>query len=323
MKSKIMAADYLHHHKEFPALLRIVADEMRILPALVEKDYWIMHVLYGLSEQGFKFELKGGTSLSKGYRIIERFSEDIDIHITPPGAFKINENPNNTKPANIAARKEFYDWLAANIKIDGIVSAQRDTAFDDPDYYRSGGVRLIYKNVFDKIEGVKEGILLEAGFDTITPNQKLTISSWAFDKAMQTAGIDITDNRAIDIVCYDRGYTFVEKLQTIATKFRKEQSGEQERPNFMRQYYDVYCLLGDDAVQQFIGTAAYLAHKQKRFPAADRAITVAENEAFLLNDPAVKADFLKRYKETAALYYNGQPDFDALLDRIKANIERL
>jgi len=318
-----MVADYLHHHKKFPALLKIVADEMRILPTLVEKDYWIMHVLYGLSIQGFKFELKGGTSLSKGYRIIERFSEDIDIHITPPAEFNINENPNDTKPANITARKEFYDWLATNIKIDGIVSAQRDTAFDDPDYYCSGGVRLIYKNVVDKIEGVKEGILLEAGFDTITPNQKLTISSWAFDKAIQTESIVITGNRAIDIVCYDRGYTFVEKLQTIATKFRKEQSSEQERPNFMRQYYDVYCLLGDEAVQQFIGTTEYLAHRQKRFPAADRAMTVAENEAFLLNDSVVKADFIKRYKETAALYYNGQPDFEVLLDRIKANIERL
>jgi hypothetical protein len=282
-----------------------------------------MHVLYGLSKQGFQFELKGGTSLSKGYRIIERFSEDIDIHIRPPEKFKINENPNNTKPANIEARKGFYNWLATTIKIDGIVATERDEAFDDPDYYRSGGIRLIYKNVFSKIEGVKEGILLEAGFDTITPNQKLTISSWALDKAIQTAGINIIDNRAMDIVCYDRGYTFVEKLQAIATKFRKEQNGEQERPNFMRQYYDVYCLLGDESVQQFIGTPEYLAHKQKRFPAADRAIPLAENEAFLLNDSAVKADFIKRYKETAALYYNGQPAFDVLLDRIKSTINRL
>jgi hypothetical protein len=318
-----MASTYLHHHKEFRGLLNIVADEMGILPALVEKDYWIMHVLYGLSKQGFQFELKGGTSLSKGYKIIERFSEDIDIHITPPAEFNINENPNNTKPANIAARKEFYNWLATNIKIDGIVAVERDTAFDDHDYYRSGGIRLIYKNVFDKIEGIKEGILLEAGFDTITPNQKLTISSWAFDRAIQTTDVDIIDNRAIDITCYDRGYTFVEKLQTIATKFRKEQSGEQERPNFMRQYYDVYCLLADDAVQKFIGTEEYLAHKQKRFPAADRAIPIVENEAFLLNDSLIKADYIKRYKETAALYYNGQPDFEALLERIKLNIETL
>ncbi len=318
-----MPADYLHNHEEFESLLKIVADSKNILPSLVEKDYWIMHVLHGLTSQGYRFELKGGTSLSKGYQIIERFSEDIDIHIIPPEKFKINENPNNTKPVNITSRKAFYDWLATDIKIDGIIAVERDETFDDLEYYRSGGIRLIYKNVFDKIEGIKEGILLEAGFDTVTPNQPITISSWAFDKAKQTKGIDIIDNRARDIICYDRGYTFVEKLQTISTKYRKEQNDQQGRPNFMRQYYDIYCLLGDEFVQQFIGTAAYLTHKKKRFPAADLAIPMHENEAFLLNNQEIKLDFIRRYKETAALYYNGQPDFETLLARIKANIGKL
>jgi len=36
--------------------------------------------------------LKGGTSLSKGYHIIDRFLEDIDIHIKPPADMGINEN---------------------------------------------------------------------------------------------------------------------------------------------------------------------------------------------------------------------------------------
>jgi len=85
----------------------------------------------------------------------------------------------------------------------------------------------------------------------------------------------------------------------------------------------LYCLLGDDAVQKFIGTSAYLAHKQKRFPAADRAIPIGENEAFLLNDSVIKTDFIKRYKETATLYYNGQLDFEVLIQRIKSNIGRL
>lgn len=78
-----MAKDFLHNHKDFGDLLNIVADEQSIEPALVEKEYWIMHVLYGLGKQGFQFELKGGTSLSKGFGIIERFSEDIDIHTSP------------------------------------------------------------------------------------------------------------------------------------------------------------------------------------------------------------------------------------------------
>ena len=74
-------SNYLHNHKEFNTLLRIVGAELNIEPGLIEKDYWIMHVLYGLKQQGYQFELKGGTSLSKGYGIIHRFSEDIDVSI--------------------------------------------------------------------------------------------------------------------------------------------------------------------------------------------------------------------------------------------------
>jgi predicted nucleotidyltransferase component of viral defense system len=72
-----MPTDYLHNHKQFFDLIRIVAEQKGIDPALVEKDYWIMHCLYGLQELGLAFELKGGTSLSKGFKIIDRFSEDI------------------------------------------------------------------------------------------------------------------------------------------------------------------------------------------------------------------------------------------------------
>lgn len=40
-----------------------------------------MHSLHGLQQLDLQFELKGGTSLSKAYKIIDRFSEDIDIYI--------------------------------------------------------------------------------------------------------------------------------------------------------------------------------------------------------------------------------------------------
>jgi hypothetical protein len=318
-----MSLKYLHDLNDFPDLLRIIEDETGIQAALIEKDYWLMHVLYGLKVQGFDFELKGGTSLSKGYKIIHRFSEDIDIHISPPAKFGINENPKNNKPNNVKARKEFYDWLAKTIKIDGIVSVERDVAFDDPDNYRSGGIRLHYETKTSAIEGVKEGILLEAGFDTVTPNQSITISSWAYDKAIETESITIADNRAIDISCYHPGYTFVEKLQTIATKFRQEQEDGTQKPNYMRQYYDVYCLLEHPQVLDFIGTAEYAEHKEKRFPKKDFEIPITENEAFLLKDFKVRASFKKRYESTKALYYDGQPDFDSILDRIRSFIEKL
>ncbi|HEX8377484.1 MAG TPA: nucleotidyl transferase AbiEii/AbiGii toxin family protein [Pedobacter sp.] len=318
-----MSLSYLHERKDFPELLRILEDESGIQATLIEKDYWLMHVLYGLKAHGFSFELKGGTSLSKGFKIIHRFSEDIDIHITPPKEFGINENPKNNKPNNVKARKDFYDWLAKTIKIDGIVSVERDVAFDDPENYRSGDIRLHYETATSAIEGIKEGILLEAGFDTVTPNQSITISSWAYDKAIETESIKIADNRAMDVRCYHPGYTFVEKLQTIATKFRQEQEDGTQKPNYMRQYYDVYCLLEHPQVLDFIGTAEYTAHKEIRFPKKDIEIPITENEAFLLSRPEQRATFRKRYELTRALYYRGQPDFDEVIGLIKEFIGRL
>ena len=315
-------ADFLHNHKEFKSLINILADELNIESGLIEKDYWIMHVLYGLKQQGFQFELKGGTSLSKGYKLIHRFSEDIDIHIKPPKEFQINENPKNTSASNILKRKTFYDWLAKEISISNIISVERDTAFDDVDYYRSGGIRLHYKNVVNDVKGVKEGILLEAGFDQITPNSPLTISSWAFERA-QTANIDIIDNQAQGIFCYHAGYTLVEKLQTIATKFRIEQLTKKKGVNFMRQYYDVYCLLNSQEVLEFIGTEEYFKHKEKRFPKPDFEIPIHKNEAFLLSSKETRKDFIERYNATAALYYKGQPPFEKLLNGIAKHLNNL
>lgn len=318
-----MPTKYLHEHEEFPQLLQIVATEMKIDPYLVEKDYWIMHVLYGLKKQGFEFELKGGTSLSKGFGIINRFSEDIDIHIKPTPEREVEEDPNKTKAKHIESRKKYYEWLANEIKIYGITAVERDTEFDDPtNRFRSGGIRLSYESKTGSVAGVKEGILLEAGFDKVKPNNNITISSWAYDKAVQS-GVDITDNRAIDIACYHPGYTFVEKLQTIATKFRKEQEGASPGQNLMRQYYDVYSLLAYEDVQKFIGTEEYLKHKQERFSKADFEIPIAKNEAFLLNDLKLREQFAERYKATSSLYYSGQPPFEELLARIKEFVSKL
>ena len=172
-----MPADYLHNHRQFSDLIRIVARDRGIDPSLVEKDYWIMHCLYGLQQLNMTFELKGGTSLSKGFQIINRFSEDIDIRIEPPADRDVKTGHNQDKPAHIKSRKDFYDWLAETIHIDGIEKVERDTAFDNNDYF-SGGIRLFYKGSTKLADGLREGVLLEVGFDDVAPNTAKDISSW-------------------------------------------------------------------------------------------------------------------------------------------------
>lgn len=165
-------ANFLHEHPDFAELLGIVAVEMAVARALVEKDYWIMHCLYGLQQLGMAFELKGGTSLSKGYGITHRFSEDIDIRIEPPASMDVKIGRNHDKPAHCESRKRFYDKVS------------------------------------------------------------------------------VIDNRAGAVACYHPGYTLVEKLQTISTKYRKQQAENSLPANFIRHYYDVYCLLQEQTSER-------------------------------------------------------------------------
>jgi predicted nucleotidyltransferase component of viral defense system len=104
--------EFLHERRDFAQLLALVADARGLDPMLVEKDYWIMHSLWGLQNQGFSFELKGGTSLSKGFGVIHRFSEDIDIRIEPPRDLDVKVGRNHEKPSHIASRHVYYETLA-------------------------------------------------------------------------------------------------------------------------------------------------------------------------------------------------------------------
>jgi Nucleotidyl transferase AbiEii toxin, Type IV TA system len=142
----------LHESPDFADLMAVVSRDESIDPGLVEKDYWIMHGLWGLQQLGFVFEFKGGTSLSKGHRIIHRFSEDIDILIHPDGDLPTGKNQN--KPAHVDARRSFYDGLPPRLSIQGFEGAERDNVFDD-ERMRSAGIRLHYPTAFTLPEGIK------------------------------------------------------------------------------------------------------------------------------------------------------------------------
>ena len=170
------------------------------------------------------------------------------------------------------------------------------------------------------MRGLRQGVLLEVGFDTVAPNTPKDISSWLYDYA--AGKVDIIDNRAKGVPCYDPGYTFVEKLQTISTKFRKQQENGSDPVEFMRHYYDIYELLRQPAVQKFIGSAAYTAHKEARFRQGDNQ-NIAKNEAFLLSDAKTRALYADAYERSSGLYYAGRPSFEEILDDIKKWSEKL
>ena len=65
---------------DFQDLLRATSDDADLPRWIVEKDYYVMRALCALQDKiGEQFLFKGGTSLSKSWNLIERFSEDIDL----------------------------------------------------------------------------------------------------------------------------------------------------------------------------------------------------------------------------------------------------
>ena len=186
---------------------------------------------------------------------------------------------------------------------------------------RSAGIRAEYSSQFVSIPGLKEGIVLELGFDQTNPNLPCDITSWAFEKA-KSFNLPIIDNRAKQVVCYCPEYTFVEKLQTISTKYRIQQENNTMPVNFLRHYYDVYKLLENERVLNFIGSTKYVAHKQHRFRTLDE-INIGKNPAFTIPNSDVRKLYDEEFKMKSALYFGDQPELEEILERIYKHINHL
>ena len=71
---------YLHEDREaFKEVIEQVAEDSGRAAVVIEKDYYVTMILRLLSQKLSNVVFKGGTSLSKGFKAINRFSEDIDI----------------------------------------------------------------------------------------------------------------------------------------------------------------------------------------------------------------------------------------------------
>ena len=82
------------------------AEQMGLRPQIIEKDFWVcwtLRELFALPDIGSILIFKGGTSLSKTYRLIERFSEDVDVSMDRAGLCFGDEN---SDPEAVISGKE-------------------------------------------------------------------------------------------------------------------------------------------------------------------------------------------------------------------------
>lgn len=236
---------FLSEHPDFKDLIGQVASNMGVSNAIVEKDYWVTLTLYHLAQSEFKdeFIFKGGTSLSKAFKLIKRFSEDVDLLFIDIGKKK---RTRLEKVRDFISSKGF-SYFEGDGHENTSSNESRTSCFD----YK--------KNYADSLGGALPFVKLEMGYrGGQTPNSLIPITSYLAE-ALIAAG---ESGAYIDLIPFEVKVlaperTLVEKLFALHSAFEK---GEIEKR--VRHYYDVYHLLGLPEVVKFLETSDYKILKQ-------------------------------------------------------------
>ena len=271
----------LHENQPlFAQLLNFAANTLNIRPEFIEKDYWITRALQRMSQNvnAEKVVFKGGTSLSKAYRLTNRFSEDIDIAVIDADSFSGNQ------------LKTFIKRLAKDMSADlnELVVPNEGSRFYKAIYQYPNLVGLTSS-------AMKAGqILIEVNtYANPYPYINKEISSFLTEYLITIGRIDLIEQynlRHFPINVLDKRRTIVEKLVSLF-RFSFEADTIKSLSSKIRHFYDLYYLINDDECSNYIQSADFrndfqelFIHDQQQFSEPDGWCTKTVNDSSLFKD---------------------------------------
>ncbi|HBV17527.1 nucleotidyl transferase AbiEii/AbiGii toxin family protein [Epilithonimonas ginsengisoli] len=315
----------LHKDKKlFEQAIRFTADKMKIRSIYVEKDYWVTLALYKIHQNtiGKDVVFKGGTALSKCYKLIERFSEDIDLVVLR------NENETDSKlKTKLKAVSLAIEDELPEIEVDGItkkMGMNRKTAH----FYNK-----LFKGDFGQ---VRDFIVLESSWlGHHEPFSKRKIQSLIGEVLEKDNQIDNVNNfgiQAFEMNVLEPSRTICEKIMSLV-KFSYTENPIQDLKNKIRHPYDLHQLLQQPEFIEFVESEDFTKMLLK--VAEDDVKSFRNNNEWLSNHPNESLFFKKIddiwKKELVPTYENdfvnllyGQlPDENEVLNTIKFLKERM
>jgi len=245
----------LFQHTDFEQVILQAAEHLRargLRPALIEKDYYVTEALRIIAGNVDKVIFKGGTSLAKGWNLIQRFSEDIDIFLDPD-AF----DPALGKRGIDRELKALRDAIAAHGGL----------AFVFEESQTIGGFgrndRFSYKQLFGGPGEVADRVLVEAGTasgrePTVTIELRSYLSEFLQDRKMS---LEAEDEMPFPMRLLHFRRTFVEKMFAIHGKVEILKRDGRPLGTYARHYYDLFQLAGQEAVIVMLKSDEYAAIK--------------------------------------------------------------
>jgi hypothetical protein len=240
----------LFEHPDFDQAILAAAERFAMSPTLVEKDYYVTEALRIIGAvAGDKVIFKGGTSLSKGWNLIQRFSEDIDIFLDPL-AFQppLGKNGINRE------LKKLRDAIAKHPAL---------THLKDLSTTIGGFGRNDYFGYDQKFAGIANRILVEAGAASgREPTETIALSSLVAQFMNETnASVGADDEASFSMRLLHFRRTFVEKLFTIHGKIELYKSQGRPLGSYARHLYDLHQLAARAEVLAMLASEEYAAIK--------------------------------------------------------------
>ena len=221
-----------HLLPEFREALQAAAASFRMRPVLIEKDYWVTMVLRNLALSEFrdKVVFKGGTSLSKAYNCIDRFSEDVELAILK------GEGMNDYRLNKLIKSVE-------KSITDGLEYQPNHPSEEKRGRNRKTFYRYLKTGTSDDLGNVKEEIQLEINsFTHPVPFEIASIESYVAKFLRENGFIRFIDDHQLHpfkLQVLSRERTFFEKLLSLV---RLSYNGQEALKKKVRHFYDLHKL---------------------------------------------------------------------------------
>lgn len=313
-------------NKDQQLLITNTSRELKLQPAIIEKDFWVCFLLEYLFTT-FKYKdficFKGGTSLSKVYHCIERFSEDIDLALdwSVLGLLKEDAYTNRSNRQqdffNKSANKKTEEYLEkiwlpliqddlskvlnTDFKLYIDIENPHTICFQYPRVYQDASILQIIR--------LEIGVLVEP-----VPSHPKKVNSYLAQYYPNVLGDNDIVVKTVSIY-----RTFFEKITILHREVNRINGNYPAR--YSRHFYDLYQMIvkgiGEESLKEMYLLKMVVDFKKKFYPCnwANYDEVMDGNCKLIPNNHALEI-FSKDYDQMKHMFYGDYPTFEEIIDQL-------
>jgi hypothetical protein len=315
-----------------------VANRRGLTRLIVEKDFWVcfsLHLLFSTPALVNKFIFKGGTSLSKVFGIIKRFSEDIDLSIDPGWLGFDGEN----RPDAAKSRSSFQKrWQKLNQTCAAAVDEKIRPALDRAIQDALGLKRSNVKYLVFKLDEQTHSPVLTFSYPTAEPERpgyvhpqvKFEFGSLTDQQPVGDHAItpwvaeefpSIFTAPSCRVVALEIERTFWEKVTILHSEYHRP-ADKPMRSRLSRDCYDICCMAthpgGQKAMENFDLLSRVVKHKRTYFQSAWAHYETAKPGSLrLVPADSRLADLKSDYQQMQEMFTEPPPPFEEILRQLQ------